>query len=155
METTVPAERLSVSGRGLDALRATRPWALVAGVAALIAAVLTLANAVYFSIVSPARVLSTSPDSAKLASSMSVFYIGVGVLDLFIYGALGWLALDYGRRLGRMLRTGEAGELEAALWRQRRCWTFEGVLIIIFIALGVLGMIAAIIIGVTEAAHHY
>lgn len=131
-------------------MRRTWPWARLAGIAALAAAVLTVVDALMYLILPHAQPANAPPYFAALGEGVVV---AGAVVNFVIYGFSGWFALQYGRGLAASLGGADAARLEAALWWQRRYWTLQGVLMIIFIAIFVLTFIAAVLIGVFSVIH--
>ncbi len=147
MSDITAAGTLGVSGRGLEALRGTRRWALLVAIFML----LTMAAGIAGNLIYAARGLGPPGVSPELRQAVRFMHLGFAICALFIDGAFAWFALQYARRLGASLRTGDSAALEAAFWWQRRFWTLQGVLIIVFIALYIIGIFAAIVL---VALHH-
>ncbi|MGH8274129.1 MAG: hypothetical protein ACRES9_07750 [Gammaproteobacteria bacterium] len=116
------------------------------GIVAIVAAVVTVANAVvYF----PLQHHHSTHSIVPLDEGIVV--VGA-IVNVVIYGLTAWFALQYGRGLASSMRNKDAAELEAALWWQRRYWTLQGVLMIVFIVFSVLAAAAPIIL--VAALHH-
>lgn len=149
MEQSVAGDGLAVSGRGIEALRTTRHWALVVGIVIAIAWLFGLISLVLITVTSYASRLSPPERASFLITSY-----GFGVLGLIVNGLLAWFTFEYSRYLGRALAGNEAASFESALWRQRRFWTTCGILAIIYVALFLLGMAAAIALPLIEHMHY-
>jgi hypothetical protein len=141
-----------VGPRGVEALRRTRGWARLAGVMTIAMAAITVISFLVH--------LGLSFDRATrlpLNVNTSLGY-GLGILvavwTVVVGGLGGWFALAYARGLETDLRRANGGGLEDALWWQRRYWTLQGVLTIIFIVLFVLGIAASVVYGLVFAMHH-
>lgn len=140
---------MRVTGSGLAALRGTRPWALAVGgvwLAGLVAGGLWM---VFFLANFPPQEM---PHGAWTA--VRAFMAGTWALEAVFVVAFATLALQYGRRLGTTLRGGDAAQLEAALYAQRRFWTLAGAVTIAMIAIWILAVIAAIAVPVIIGLHH-
>ncbi len=75
---------------------------------------------------------------------------GILGLLMLIYGVIGVLQLVFGVKLGgfssavqRLMYSAQERDLEDALDRQRSFWVFAGVTMLIFLILGIVGMVAA------------
>ncbi len=140
-----------VNAAGIAALRATRPWALFAGIVALVLAALGVIDACVYSLGSPPALPSgTPPHVAAMVSGLATLGAVVGVV---VNGLFAWFALRYGRGIKLSLEGASGERLEEALSWQRRYWTLQGVLMIIMIIVFVCAIVAAIIVGTNIAAH--
>ncbi len=136
--------------RGVAALRASRPWALLVGIIAFVLAALGVVDAFVFSLVGlPDLSARGELHAASLVTGFATLSALIGVV---ICGLSGWFALQYGRRVKSGLDEASPQQLEAALWWQRRYWTLQGILMVVLIVVAVLVFAAAIIVAPHIAA---
>ena len=119
-----------VSPQTIEALRSTRPWAMVQAVIGLSTGVL--------SVLVGLLVLATA-EGLEGAGPIGAGYIVFGVM----VGGVGWSALRYGRAILQLLHGGGVAELELALDRQARFWRLIGLLAL----LAVLSFIGLVVVA--------
>lgn len=133
----------TLSARSFAALRETRPWVryvalllLAAGAITVIAPIVTLVSA------------QREPPGPV----MLVMLVQVAMGVLYVVSAV--LLNTYGTRLGALVRSGGANEVDAALEAQRSFWKFNGILALvalILIGLVLVGVVIAIVYGIAMA----
>ena len=146
----------SLSARAMRALNSTQGWARFAGVAMLVAALLKLVQTGLFlsHFHGNPQIRQLNPAAQNGAFGVAIV---VALIVAAIYVVIGWLALRYAERLNHVKppRRPEPGDIAGALGAQHSYWRFQGVLMIVAIALIVLAFVGAIVIGViVSAAHH-
>ena len=122
----------------VEQLRRTKGWTRFISVLCFISGGLLLVVAIF---------------GGSQLSTMSRSVRGMGgILGLLmlIYGVIGVLQLVFGVKLGgfssavqRLMYSAQERDLEDALDRQRSFWVFAGVTMLIFLILGIVGMVAA------------
>lgn len=133
----------SITEEMINALRGTKGWVLLIGILMFLGAALTSLGAIvvmFGSAMIGASVKGGAPSAMFIA--MGAVYILMAVIYIF----LGLYLVKYSSAIGRLISSGHAAELEAALQQQRKFWRLAGVLALIMIVCMVLGIIAAIAI---------
>jgi len=150
------AHEPALSARAIQALSSTQGWARFAGVAMLGAALLKMIQTGLF-----LGHFRNNPQMQQLTDAAQNAAIGgaivAGVVTTTIYAVIGWLALRYAERLNYVKppRRPDSQDIVQALGAQHRYWRFQGVLLVVTLALLVL-VFLIMIVGIFAAAalHH-
>lgn len=139
-QNQVQAPSIVVTEHMINSLRATKPWTLfisILGFAGM--AIMILAG--LFMMVAGQFFMHQRP---HMMTAMGLLYIIMGVLYLFpmIY------LYKYSSAIARFISLKQAFEMESALGYQKSFWKFVGIICLIMIIVAILGIIAAIGIGV-------
>jgi hypothetical protein len=133
----------SITEEMIDALRGTKGWVLLIGILMFLGAALTSLGGI-------AVMFGSAFMGASAKGGLSGgFFIGMGAVYIVmavIYVFLGLYLVKYSSAIGRLISSGQAGDMEAALQQQHKFWRLAGVLALIAIVFMVLGIIAAIAI---------
>lgn len=121
---------IGVSQRVADIMRRTMPWARVAGIT-------TILNAVV-------NIVALGKGGHDLASRNAGAFLNI-VINFYLAAKL----LGYAKNIGRLLESGSASDLAAALAEHRRFWKVWGLYILITFIIGVIG---GILMGAAAAA---
>lgn len=133
----------SITEEMVNALRGTKGWVLLIGVLMFLAAALTSLGGIV------AMFGSALMGAGAKGGAPAGLFIGMGAMYLLmaaIYVFLGLYLVKYSSAIGRLIGSGQAADMEAALQQQRKFWRLAGVLALIMIVFMVLGIIAAIAI---------
>ncbi len=134
------------SGQGItdemmNALRGTKGWVLLIGILLLIgAAFMVLAGVGIMFAGAAVGTASRIPGGGAMMTGMGFMYIVFALIYIFP----GWFLIKYSSAIGRLLSSGQVGDMEDALNMQRKFWKFMGILSVIMMAFMVIGIIAAI-----------
>ena len=134
----------SITEEMISALRGTKGWVLLIGVLMFLAAALTSLGG----IIAMFGSAMMGAAGAKGGAPAGMF-VGMGAVYLLmavIYVFLGLYLVKYSSAIGRLIASGQAADMEAALQQQRKFWRLAGVLALIMIVFMVLGIVAAIAI---------
>lgn len=145
MNTTEDNTAPRIHEKSIAALRATRPWALVVSVVALVLAAASLVHLFVYSLAGLQVLPAGSPQ--YLTVMFSGFLVVGAILGLVANALFAWFSLQYGRGIKATLEQQSAERLEEAMWWQKRYWTLQGVLVIVGIVLAVVAVIALPIIA--------
>ena len=130
-----------VSGEMINALRGTKGWVRLMGILLLIgAAFMVLAGISIMFAGASVGAVSRMPGGGAMMAGMGLTYIVLAIIYIFP----GWLLIKYASAIGRLIGSGQAGDMEDALHMQRKFWKFTGILSVIFLVIMVIGIIAAI-----------
>ena len=148
-ESTPAMDRPSLSPKSIQALSATQAWARLAGISLLVLAVvesaLMIANLFH-----PPVLPGNVPLGTGGALEITVLNAILEAAAAIIYGATGWYALRYARKLEQVRQPGPGpDDVAVALGAQHRYWRLQGTATIAFIALSIVFVIAmaAVVIG--------
>ncbi|MDX2220536.1 MAG: DUF5362 family protein [Burkholderiales bacterium] len=134
----------SVSAAMVESLRGTRPWVLLIGILLFIAAVFMglggLMMVVGMGIAGVAD--KGMPGGTALMVGMGALYL----VSAAIYIFMGLYLMQYAGSCSRVVKDAQSADLESALDHQRKFWKLGGIMALIFVAIAVLGMIAAVAI---------
>lgn len=126
----------------INALRGTKGWVLLIGILMFLGAALTSLGGIV-------AMFGSAMMGASVGGAPAGMFIGMGVVYILmavIYVFLGLYLVKYSSAISRLINSGQAVDLEAALQQQRKFWRLAGVLALIMIVFMVLGIIAAIAI---------
>ena len=137
------AESGAVTGPTKEALRGTKGWVKLVGIALYIGAaftVLAMAMVIFGTGAMGGMKQGAMPFAMMIA--MSGFYVVVAAIYIF----LGMYLLNYSKAIGRLLIDDQVNTLEAALQAQQKFWRLAGILVVVMLVVSVLGILAAIAI---------
>jgi hypothetical protein len=120
-------------------LKETSPWLLFVGILGYMGAIFWGVTGLILGILTAARRPALGEGVAALF--MGPAYLVAGGLIFFP----SWFAHRCGLRIRRYLASSAEGDLEAALKNNRALWKFNGILAIVFLALGIGGIIVAVV----------
>lgn len=139
-----PSSSEQVSAQTLIELTGTKPWVRLLGILSWIGGGF-LVLAVVAMLVMGAAGVATGGDSPLAGGGAIGIALVYGLMvPLVIYPAMKMSA--YASRIDDLARSRSVGDLEAALTQQRLIWRFYGVLALVYIAVVVVGIFAAMII---------
>jgi hypothetical protein len=144
-----------VPQEAVEQLAKTKPWVrflsvitfIGAGIMLLAGGIMTVAGGGMFAAAS-----SSGGMPPALAGSMGVILAGIYVVlaILYIYPAVKlW---KYAGAINRLMQSGSAEDLVAALKQQKSFWKFAGILILAMVAIYILVIIGAVVVAVIAAA---
>jgi Family of unknown function (DUF5362) len=139
----------SITEEMISALRGTKRWVLLIGILMFLGAALTALGgiaALFGSAMMGAGVKGGLPTGVMIG--MGAVYILLAVIYVF----LGLYLVGYSSAIGRLVGSGQAGDMEAALQQQRKFWRLAGVMALIMMVFMLLGIVAAIAIPAFMAA---
>jgi Family of unknown function (DUF5362) len=139
----------SITEEMISALRGTKRWVLLIGILMFLGAALTALGgiaALFGSAMMGAGVKGGLPTGVMIG--MGAVYILLAVIYVF----LGLYLVGYSSAIGRLVGSGQAGDMEAALQQQRKFWRLAGMMVLIMMVFMVLGIVAAIAIPAFMAA---
>lgn len=144
VDDVAPSEQ-RITGEMIEALRGTKGWVLLFGVLSFIGAGFMVLGGVGMILGSAFMGATGAPRGGPPPAAMAT--IGAVYLVLAaVYIFPGWLLIKYSSAIGRLVRSGQARDMEDALHQQRRFWRFLGVFMVVMVGLGIAGVIAAIAI---------
>ena len=132
----------------------TKPWVQLIGILAIIGAVLMVGAALIMMVGGGVMTASMQKSSggaalpAGVVGLMGGFYLACGLVYLW----LGIKLIGYGSAIGSLRASGSVQHLEVALDHQRSFWKTMGILTLIGIVVVVIGMIGAMVVGMTMAS---
>lgn len=129
-----------VSPQAVEWLRRTKPWVRFLAVLGLLATVLTVAAIVVMSLAADAM-----PGAARGIARTIPLVMGVVMLAIQLPPIL--LLNRYASRIGNLLRTNDPQDLDEALRAQKSFWKYLGILTLVVLVLYILGIIAALGMG--------
>ncbi len=129
-----------VSLQTLEWLRRTKPWVRFLAVLGLVATALSVAAITALGLT--AEALPGAP-----ASLVRILPLAAGLFILALHLPPLLLLNRYANRIGRLLRSGATLDLEEALRAQKSFWKYLGILTLVVIILYILGLIAALGMG--------
>lgn len=133
-----------VAESAVEQLRQTRPWVVFLSVMAFIGSGFMLLGGVLVMFVG-----ALAPTGSAVPSvALGALYIPMAFL--YIYPAIKLWA--YGGAINRLLASRTSEDLAAALGQQKSFWKYAGILTIAMIALYVVVIIGAVVVGVATAS---
>jgi hypothetical protein len=139
-----------VTAAMVEALRGTKGWVMFIGILLFLGAIMMGLGGLAM-IVGMGFMGATDKDVPFGGAMM----LGMGVMYLVsavIYVFLGMYLVQYAGACSRVVRDALPNDLEIALNYQRKFWKMGGVLALVFMAMFVVGMVAAIAIPVMMGA---
>lgn len=133
------SEQLVVTPSMYESLRATRPWVFFLGVMSFIGAGFMVIGGLGIAAMGSRMPAGPGPALGLVYLVMAVFYVIGGVF-----------LVRYGSAIGRLMSGGGTADMEAALAGQKSFWKFAGILTLVMIVLSVVGVVVAIVIGVSQ-----
>lgn len=130
-----------ISTEMIEALRGTKSWVMLIGILLFIAAAFSVLAGlgIGFSGMITGRMQANSPPAAFFLG-MGAVYVFMALIDIF----LGLYLVRYSSAIGRLVQSGAAAEMEAALEAQRKFWKLAGIVALVMLVLMIVGVVAAI-----------
>ncbi len=154
-QTSGPYSQAAITEGVIRQLAGTKPWVRLISVVMFIGVAFMLLASVVFLVAGTAILgnvgkakLAAGGANAAMITGMAIAYIIFGILYLYPSVKL-W---KYANRIGDLVRSGQAMDLESALNEQRAFWKFFGVIIVLFLALYGVIFLVAIVGGVIAAS---
>jgi hypothetical protein len=131
----------------VEALRGTRPWVLFLAILGFIGCGFMVLGGLMMAVAGAVAGQSAGWGVAQ-GILLGLVYVFLGAF----YAFFSWLLVRYATAIGRLLATNETQHVEGALEAQRVFWKVMGITTIVMMVLSVVGMVAAMAIGVMAAA---
>lgn len=141
----------AVSAAALQQLAATKPWVRFISVITFIGAGFLLIGALAMVAMGSMGALSKSGGAAftgAMGFGIAALYAVLSIIYIFP-GVKLW---KYASSIARLMQSGRDEDLVAALNQQRSFWKFVGILMILFIAIYLIVIVVALIMGGVAAA---
>jgi hypothetical protein len=132
----------SVSQDMIAVMRGTKPWVLLIGVMLFVFAVLMIIGTLALLAEGSFAIVATGMKGSSMILIITVIY-GISAL---VYLFLGTYLVKYNAAIGRLVKSGQPGDMEDALNAQRKFWRLSGIITLMVIILVVIGILAAIMI---------
>lgn len=135
----------SITENMLGSMRATKPWTRFLSILGFISVAFTLFMA-------GSMILGFGPVQQQMQGeqAMSAFMFmvmgGMYILMAILYFFPSLFLFKYASSIGRLLDSGGSEEMETALQHQKSFWRFAGIFSLVFVIIGLLGIVAAIAI---------
>ncbi|MCK5419526.1 MAG: hypothetical protein KAI93_13485 [Desulfobacterales bacterium] len=123
----------------MKSLRATKPWTRLLSILGFIGTGLSIL--VGLGLMVGGNLIPISPKAPPLVY-LGIFYI---LTSVFCLVPSIWLS-KYSSAIASFLKGGDSVQLGKALAYQKSFWKFVGILVLVFIAIAILGILAAILI---------
>jgi hypothetical protein len=148
-ETPAPAAASAVTERAQRYLGETKPWVRFMSVMIFIGAgFMVIAALAMFALMSAGGAAGDNPLAGVIGGSVAALvYLALALL----YVAPGVFLSRYAGAIGRLAKDKSVGTLEDALQHQRSFWRYVGILTLVSVALSVLVVTLAIVVGVLAA----
>jgi hypothetical protein len=143
-----PGPAGAVSETAVELLRQTRPWVIFLSVLCFVGSGLCLLAGLFMLVAGAfAGVVSKAGPAEFSPAILGAVYVPLS--GLYVYpGVKLW---SYGAAIGRLLGSRALADLESALLQQKSFWKYSGIMAIAVVALYVLIVVGAIVIGVAAA----
>jgi len=126
--------------QAVEWLRQTKPWVRFLAVLGLVATALSVGLILFLSLT-----MGAMPGMRVGLERLLPVAMGVFVLALYLPPLL--LLNRYANRIGRLVRSGAPGDLEAALQAQKAFWKYIGILTLVILVLYIIGILAVLGMG--------
>jgi type III secretory pathway component EscS len=140
---SAPSEKTAITATMIEALRGTKRWVKLVGILLFIGAALTVIGALIAMVGAGVGAQKGTLPFGVLAF-MALLYVGMAL----VYVYLGLHLVRYASAIGRLVADGLGESMEAALQHQQKFWRLAGILMLAGMAIGLLGIIAAIVIPI-------
>jgi len=138
-DSSSPPDSFTISEAMLQSLQQTKPWAKFLSILGFIT--------IFFIVIAGIVNMFTFSNIKTDSSPLPFFLLGtMNILMGLLYFFPSLFLFRFASSIDRLLNGGGPREMEEALSNQRSFWKFIGILTLVFFALAVIGIIAAIII---------
>jgi hypothetical protein len=143
-----------VAEGAVEMLRQTRPWVVFMSVLAFVGSAFSLLlSLAMFAIgaAMPAGMKAAGGAAANIGGAMGAVYAVLGLVYLPVAGMLIYQGIklwQYGASIGALLGSRAPVDLEEALKHQKMYWKFTGIAYIVIMALYVVFIVGAMVVGV-------
>jgi hypothetical protein len=123
----------------VESMRQTRPWVMLIAVLIFISLAFMVLGALFMMV---GGVFIPHAEGTPPLAAIGAVYLVVAALYFFP----GLFLVRYAGAIGRLTSSRAVADLEAALSHQKSFWKFVGIVTLVSIAIGILGVVAAIAI---------